>query len=165
MFTHKIKFKLVHKLVIYFFPIFNIKMLNFVLCQVSTFRYHLAYNISLLRNQDVSGKESLSLKGEPLKWDLFFSKDFQSSVSATYSCREYAMIYKGPDFLTVVWIGSSPTPFTLSRQQVVSLFLSRPVCRWSSLPTEGDGRGAKSYDHKKACMALCKSFNTLCTVV
>jgi hypothetical protein len=63
MFTHKIKCNLVHKLVIYFFH----KMLNFVLCQVSTFHLQSCVQYKSSQKQNVSGKESLSLKGEPVK--------------------------------------------------------------------------------------------------
>ncbi len=34
--------------------------------------------------------------------------------------REYRMIYRGTDFLAIVWFGSSPTPSSPSHQQVVS---------------------------------------------
>jgi hypothetical protein len=52
------------------------------------------------------------------------------------------MIYRGPVFLAVVWLGSSPTPSPpLSRQQLVSLYVSLSVCRWSSLLTGEGGEG------------------------
>ncbi len=40
--------------------------------------------------------------------------------------REYWMIYKGLGYLAVVWVGSSPTPSPLSRQQAV--YLSQSSC-------------------------------------
>ncbi len=44
------------------------------------------------------------------------------------------MIYKGPGFLAVTWLGSSLAPFPHpSPVRKLSLFLSLPVCRRSSL--------------------------------
>jgi hypothetical protein len=66
--------------------------------------------------------------------------------------REYWMIDRGPGFLLVVWFGSSPIPFPPPSLSRLSLFLSLPVCRRSSLPTGGGGggaRGAKSFDREK----------------
>ncbi len=57
--------------------------------------------------------------------------------------RDYWMIYRGPGFLAVVWLGSSPIN--------LSLFLSSPVCRWSSLLTEEGERGwGRSKNHRTA---------------
>ncbi len=57
------------------------------------------------------------------------------------------MDYRGPGFLAVVWFGFSsnppPPPPPVSK---LSLYLSLPLCRRSSLLTGGGGRGAKSYD-------------------
>ncbi len=56
----------------------------------------------------------------------------------------------------------------LSRQQLVSLFLSRPVCRRSSLLTGdgrkgGGGRGTKSYGREKAWPSVNQSkVDTIC---
>ncbi len=74
------------------------------------------------------------------------------------SYREYWIIYRGLDFLAVVWFGCSPTP--LSRQQVFSL--SQSSCVSPVKLTDGrggggwgrDGRGAKSYDREKACHSV-----------
>ncbi len=64
------------------------------------------------------------------------------------------MIYRRPSVLAVVWFGSSPTPFPLSHQLVISLSQSSCVS-----PVElidggggggGGGRGTKSYDREKA---------------
>jgi hypothetical protein len=75
------------------------------------------------------------------------------------------MLYRGPGFLAAVYFGSTPTPPPrLSRQK------DRPAThrktekerqvgdgRW-----EGDGRGAESYDRKKALsMVFYKPLNTL----
>jgi hypothetical protein len=60
----------------------------------------------------------------------------------------------------------SPTPFPNSPVSKLSLFLSLPVCRRSSLLTgegEGGGHGAESFDSQES-LALYKSFNTLCSV-
>jgi hypothetical protein len=85
-------------------------------------------------------------------------------------CREYLMYYRVPDFLAILCFGSSTAPSSLSRQQVVSLFLSLPLChqRSSLLTGEGGGGGvgAKSYDSEKAwssinhailCIYVCRS--------
>ncbi len=57
--------------------------------------------------------------------------------------RDYWMIYRGPGFLAVVWLGSSPIN--------LSLFLSSPVCRWSSFLTEEGERGwGRSKNHRTA---------------
>jgi hypothetical protein len=64
----------------------------------------------------------------------------------------------------IIWLlpPTSP-PFLVSK---LSLFLSLPVCRRSSLLTEGGGGGGGGpipYDGKNAhCPVLYKSFNTLC---
>ncbi len=51
--------------------------------------------------------------------------------------RECWTNYRGPDLLAVIWFGSSPPPSPVSK---LSLFLSLPVCRRSSL-LMGDGGG------------------------
>ncbi len=51
-----------------------------------------------------------------------------------WQTREHWMTYREPDFHSVVWFGSSPTPSPLSRQPVV--FLSLPVCCQSSVGEE-----------------------------
>jgi hypothetical protein len=67
--------------------------------------------------------------------------------------KEYWMIYRGPSFLAVVWLGSSPTP-SPSRQQV-GLFLTLPVCRrrpelsGGRRGGEGGGGEAESYDGER----------------
>ncbi len=74
------------------------------------------------------------------------------------------MIYRGPSFPAVVWFGSSPTALTPHPPvSKLSLFLSLPVCRRSSL-LKGEaggrgGRGAESYDREN--LALYLLFNTL----
>jgi hypothetical protein len=65
------------------------------------------------------------------------------------------MIYKGPDFLAVVGIGSSPIPSPLSRQNA-RLATHRKTLKIETtnlLAGEGGGRGGggeKSYDGEKA---------------
>ncbi len=56
-------------------------------------------------------------------WSTFNPK---SVVITSY--REEWMIYRGPGFLSVVWLGSSTTPFPFSRQKVASLSQSSCVC-------------------------------------
>jgi hypothetical protein len=78
------------------------------------------------------------------------------------SPREYWMIYRGPGFLAVVWFGISPTPsHTTSPVSKLSLFLSLPVCRRSSLLTEKGGRGRSQIMGRRESLVLYKSFNTL----
>ncbi len=53
--------------------------------------------------------------------------------------REYWMIYRGPGFLAVYWLGShSPSPV-----RNLSLFFSLPVCHRSSLLTDESGGGGE----------------------
>jgi hypothetical protein len=63
------------------------------------------------------------------------------------------MIHRGPDFLAEARFGSPPAPSSPPVSKL-SLFLGIPVCRWSILRSgkgeEGGGRGAESYDRKKA---------------
>jgi hypothetical protein len=74
--------------------------------------------------------------------------------------REYWMIYSGPRFLAVVWYGSSP-PLPVSK---LSLFLSLPMCRRSSLRVRGWGR-SQFIRQGRESLVLCKSFNTLCLCI
>ncbi len=65
----------------------------------------------------------------------------------------------GPGFLAVVWFGDlapCPPPSSLSRHQLVFLFLCLPLCRWPSLWGGGgqDGRGAKPYEHEKTWLSI-----------
>ncbi len=71
----------------------------------------------------------------------------------------------GPGFLAVVWFGSSPAPLPPFPVSKLSLFLSLPVCRRSSLLTGGGGKvwASEEPNHSTArSLALYKSFNTLC---
>jgi len=70
------------------------------------------------------------------------------------------MIYRAPGFLAIAVIGSSTAPFPVSN---LSLFLSLPVCRWSSLLTDGEGGGegaASSYDSEKAGSSINQSIRS-----
>ncbi len=73
------------------------------------------------------------------------------------------MIYKRPGFHAVVWFGSphhQPPSRPVSK---MSLFLSFPVWRRSSLRTgEGEGMGRTQITRRQESLALYKSFNTLC---
>jgi hypothetical protein len=77
-------------------------------------------------------------------------------------CRQWEAesiecFYRLAGFLAVVWF-SSPPPPTVSK---LSLFLSLPVCRRSSLLV-GELEGARSQIiWSRESLALCKSFNTL----
>jgi hypothetical protein len=65
------------------------------------------------------------------------------------------VIYRGPSFLAVV-SAPHPTPFP-SPVSKLSLFLSPPVCRRSSLlmgERGRGGRGAKLYDREKASPSI-----------
>ncbi len=55
--------------------------------------------------------------------------------------REYWMIYRGPDFLMIVWLGSSPTPFSPSPVSKLPLYFSLPVWRRQSLLTAEREKG------------------------
>ncbi len=70
--------------------------------------------------------------------------------------REYWMIYRGPDFLAVLWFGSSPVI-------KMSLFLSLPVCRRSSLRRERGWKGLERSQiiRRRESLVIYKSFNTL----
>ncbi len=76
----------------------------------------------------------------------------------TITIREDSMIYRGPGFLAIIWIGSAPTPFPLSRQQV-SLYLSLPVCSVELTDGRGGrgGHGAESYNSKKSWPSINRS--------
>jgi hypothetical protein len=68
--------------------------------------------------------------------------------------------YRGPGFLEMIRLLRLPLP--PSPVSKLSLFLSLPVCCRSSLLTgEGGGRGAESYDRKKAW----SSINNFCTIL
>ncbi len=84
--------------------------------------------------------------------------------------REYWMIYRWQDFLSVVWFGSTQTSFPLpSPVGKLSLFLTFPVCRRSSLQAGeaggggvgGRGRAWIQIIGPLESLALYKSFNTL----
>jgi hypothetical protein len=76
--------------------------------------------------------------------------------------REYWMFYRGPGFVAVVWFGSSPPPPPPSPGSKLSLFLSLPVCSWSSLLSgEGAmGRAMIQIIQPRGSLALYKSCNT-----
>jgi hypothetical protein len=66
-----------------------------------------------------------------------------------YRIREYWMIYRDPNFLAVIWFGSSPTPFPLFLSASVSL--SQYSCVSPiDLYTVRKGLGTKGYDCEKA---------------
>jgi hypothetical protein len=70
--------------------------------------------------------------------------------------REYWRNHRGPGFLA----GSYPLPpLTLSPVSRLSLFLSLPVCRRSSLLTGGGGAWGR---RQRESLVLYISFNTLC---
>ncbi len=72
--------------------------------------------------------------------------------------REDWMIYRGPSFLAVVWIGSTPAPSPLSRQLIGRL--SKSSCVSLVQLTDGrrgGGRGAESYDRQKAWTSINRS--------
>ncbi len=75
--------------------------------------------------------------------------------------REFWFIYRGPDFLAVIWFGTLPNPFLLSRQQVVSLSVfGRAYCR-----ERGRGSARSKKIRLRQSLALYKSFNTLWCVL
>ncbi len=76
------------------------------------------------------------------------------SIVEALTSRQYIIIYRVLGIFAIVWFGSSPIP---------SPSLPSASCRQKSLLTGwpvGCGRGAKSYDRKKA-MILYKSFNSI----
>jgi hypothetical protein len=77
--------------------------------------------------------------------------------------REYWMIYRGPSFLTAVWLNSSPTPSSSSPLSKLSLFISLPVRRRSSLLAGEGGRewASSQIIRPWESLALYKLFNTL----
>ncbi len=79
--------------------------------------------------------------------------------------RKCWMIYRVPGFLAVVWFGSSPTLFPLSRQQVVSLSPSSYVSPVEPTHWGGGGMwwGRSQIIRRRESLVLYKSFNTLCT--
>jgi hypothetical protein len=60
------------------------------------------------------------------------------------------MIYRGPGFLARRMIWVLPHPLPLSPVSKLSLFLSLPVCRMSSLLT-GEGGGEEEVNPHKVC--------------
>jgi hypothetical protein len=88
-------------------------------------------------------------------------------VCETFVVREYWMTYRGPSFFVVEWFGSPPV-------SKLSLFLSLPACRRSSLSSllaywggEGEGGGVrtKSYDREKAWSSINRSILFVCNRV
>ncbi len=75
----------------------------------------------------------------------------------TQYSREHWMIYRGPSFLAVAWFGSSPTPSPPSPVSKLSLFLSLPVCRRSSLLTGEEGTQGRR--GKEPNQSACSSIN------
>ncbi len=83
-----------------------------------------------------------------------------SRVEKKRPCREYWIIYRGPQPFLPSYDSAPPPPLPckLSRQKVVSLPQSSCVS-----PVElTDGRGGVG---ERACLVLYKSFNTLCVFV
>jgi hypothetical protein len=79
--------------------------------------------------------------------------------------REYRIIHRGSGFLAIVWFGSSPTPFPLSHEQVVSLSDFQCVADSPVELTDGRGWARSQIIRPLDSLALYKSFRTLCTVV
>ncbi len=75
----------------------------------------------------VSADESFRVGGM-LGWDWC-----TMCGSEWFLSREYWMISRGPGFPAVLWLGSLPTPSHPSPFSNLSLFISLPVCRRSSL--------------------------------
>ncbi len=69
------------------------------------------------------------------------------------------MIYRGPDFLAVIWLHPHPPPYPVGQ---LSLFLSLPVRRMSRLLAGEDGRGwgRSQIIRLRESLVLYKSFNT-----
>jgi hypothetical protein len=100
----------------------------------------------------------------PVVWNNFQHFIPRHTALKIYD-REYWMIYRGTGFLAVIWLCSTPhqLPPSLSRQQVVSLFLSLPVCRRSSLYWWEREKGCAQslVIRPQGSLVLYKSFNTL----
>ena len=107
--------------------------------------------------------EPISTKGL-WAW-LSFRHILRVVVIVIHQAREYWMIYRWPGFLADVLFGLSPLSRSFSPlpSETLSLFLSLPVCRRSSLLAEGDGVGEEPNHNPRERLALYKSFNTLCT--
>jgi hypothetical protein len=72
------------------------------------------------------------------------------------------MICRGPGFLAVVLLGSSPTPYPpFSRQKLVSLSQSSCVSPVELTDGRGGEPGAKIIPPRES-LVFYKSFNTLC---
>ncbi len=112
-------------------------------------------NISLFPLFDsLSSLPSFPPSSPPLPPSLPF-RSLHKNINVWTS--EYSMIYRGPGFLAAVWFGSTPnTPPPLSRQQARPATHRRLRKRDNLLAhrkgggSGGRGRGAESYDPKKA---------------
>ncbi len=87
--------------------------------------------------------------------------------------REYWNIYRGPDFLAVVWFSSFPTISHLLSRQKARPASQRKTEKERQLDAgrgEGGGGGAKSYDGGKAWFSINRSIlsafgaRTLCSI-
>jgi hypothetical protein len=82
-------------------------------------------------------------------------------------CREYLMYEPGSPAVVwfgLIWLLSSPltSPLTsplISPVSKVSLFLSFPVCRSSSLLTRGGGGGGSQIIRRQKNLVICNPFN------
>ncbi len=64
------------------------------------------------------------------------------------------MIYRGPCFLAIICFGSTPTPFPLSRQQLVSLCQVSSCVAGRAYWREGEGGGRHGADDKKTWRSI-----------
>ncbi len=72
------------------------------------------------------------------------------------------MIYRGPSFLAVLWLGSSPIPFLPHSLSKLSLFLSLPVSpAWLLMEERGRGWARSQIIRLRESLALYNSLNTL----
>ena len=106
------------------------------ICTKQGARVHLTI-LSLQTIFENLGISSATMHREPCK----------TNSQNTY--RKYWMVYRGPGFLAVVWVGPSTLPSVSSTRKTLK---ERQVVKGEG--GEGGGRGAESYDRKKAWSSI-----------
>ncbi len=109
--------------------------------------------------------ETVSLQYSPLV--LLYRKCVDWNNIGGELSREYWMVYRGPGFLAVIWVGSSPTPPPSPVSKLERRRTGR-LRKRAKLPTEEGGKRAGEEPNRRRpreSLVLYKSVNTLCLPV